>query len=238
LQAACDAGEDRRMGTPPLADPRLDVPAGTALDFEIAWRDGRLRHALRIAGARDWQVLDAPALWHNRRRAPDAAVHGLSLRLRSRGWFSRNPDGHCALALRAAVTLPPERPAPGSLEGLGLAIGNVSGAPGGCTHPPAAQVESFWFGGNRLLPEAAGPTLVEDRWYGFELRVDPRARIDCTIVDPADGAPLATFSHHDSDAGRRPADLAGWFLTAAFAEGSRGDWALDVADFREDWRPD
>lgn len=226
------------MGTPPLADPRLDVAAGCALDFEIAWRDGRLRHALRIAGADGWQALDAPALWHNRRRAPDAAVHALSLRLRSRGWFTRNPDSHAALALRAAVTLPPERPAPGSLEGLGLAIGNVSAAAGGCAHPPAAQVESFWFGGNRLLPEAATPTLVEDRWYGFELRVDAHARIECRIVDPVDGALLAAFAHHDADAGRRPADLAGWFLAIAFAETSHGDWALDVADFREEWRLD
>ncbi len=226
------------MSTPPLADPRLEVPAGAALDLEIAWRAGRLHHALRSAGSRDWQALDAPALWHNRRRAPDKAVHHLSLRLRSRGWFTRNPDGHCALALRAAVTLPPERPAPGSLEGLGLAIGNVSGAPGGCAHPPAAQVESFWFGGNRLLPEAAGPSLVEDRWYSLALRVDAQARIACRIVDPVDGALLAAFAHHDIDAGRRPADLAGWFLTAAFAEGSSGDWVLDVADFREEWRLD
>lgn len=224
------------MHTPAAADPRLAVPAGTTLDFEIAWRGGALHHRVREAGAVGWQPLEAPALWMNRRRAVvDGAVQRLSLRLRSRGWFTRNPGGHCALAIRAAVTLPPDRPPPGSLEGLGLAIGNVSEAPNGCPQPPAAQVESFWYGGNRLVPGAWSAPLAEDRWCEIALSVDASARMRARITDVADGATLADLEYVDPDAARRPANLAGWFLTAAFAEGSGGDWALDVAGFREDW---
>jgi hypothetical protein len=224
------------MHTPVAADPRLRVPEGAALDLDIAWRGGALHHRLRHAGAIGWQPLEVPALWVNRRRAVvDGAVQRLSLRLRSRGWFTRNPGGHCALAIRAAVTLPPDRPAPGSLEGLGLAIGNVSEAPNGCPQPPAAQVESFWYGGNRLVPGAWSASLAEDRWYAFELSVDASARLVARVTDVADGALLADLAYADPDAARRPANLAGWFLTAAFAEGSSGDWALDVAGLRESW---
>lgn len=224
------------MHTPAAADPRLMVPEGTALDFEIAWRGGALRHRLRESGAIGWQPLEAPALWLNRRRAVVAgSVQRLSLRLRSRGWFTRNPGGHAALALRAAVTLPPDRPAPGSLEGLGLAIGNVSGAPQGCPQPPAAQVESFWYGGNRLVPGAWSAPLAEDRWYAIAFTVDAGMRLEGHVQDAADDNPLAALSYTDPDAGRRPANLAGWFLAIAFAEGSSGDWALDVAGFRETW---
>lgn len=224
------------MYTPAAADPRLVVPAGSALDVEIAWRDGELHHRLRESGAVGWQPLAVPALWVNRRRAVvDGAVQRLSLRLRSRGWFTRNPGGHCALAIRAAVTLPPDRPAPGSLEGLGLAIGNVSEAPNGCPLPPAAQVESFWYGGNRLVPGAWSAPLAEDRWYAFEWSVDASSRLRARITDVADGMPLAELDYADPDAARRPANLAGWFLTAAFAESSDGDWTLDVAGLREAW---
>lgn len=224
------------MHTPAAADPRLAVPADTALDFEIAWRGGALHHRLREAGAVGWQPLAVPALWVNRRRAVvDGWVQRLSLRLRSRGWFSRNPGGHCALAIRAAVTLPPDRPAPGSLEGLGLAIGNVSEAPNGCPQPPAAQVESFWYGGNRLVPGAWSAPLAEDRWYAIELAVDGASRLTAQVADIGGGAPLAELAYADPDAARRPANLAGWFLTVAFAEGSSGDWALDVAGLREAW---
>lgn len=225
------------MHTPAVADPRLMVPEGTALDFEIAWRGGALRHRLRESGAIGWQPLEAPALWLNRRRAVvEGSVQRLSLRLRSRGWFTRNPGSHAALALRAAVTLPPDRPAPGSLEGLGLAIGNVSGAPQGCPQPPAAQVESFWFGGNRLVPGCWSPSLREDRWYALDLSVDTASRLQARITDVADGAPLAALAYADPDAARRPANLAGWFLAVAFAEGAGGDWALDVAGFHESWQ--
>jgi hypothetical protein len=133
------------------------------------------------------------------------------------------------------VTLPPDRPAPGSLEGLGLAIGNVSEAPNGCPQPPAAQVESFWYGGNRLVPGAWSAPLAEDRWYAIELAVDGASRLTAQVADIGGGAPLAELAYADPDAARRPANLAGWFLTVAFAEGSSGDWALDVAGLREAW---
>lgn len=224
------------MQTPSAADPRLAVPEGTALDFEIAWRGGALRHRLRESGAIGWQPLAAPALWLNRRRAVvEGSVQHLSLRLRSRGWFTRSPGSHAALALRAAVTLPPDRPAPGSLEGLGLAIGNVSAAPHGCPHPSAVQVESFWYGGNRLVPDAWSAPLAEDRWYAIAFSVDAAMRFEGSVRDAADGSVLATFAYADPDAARRPANLAGWFLAIAFAEGSSGDWALDVAGWRETW---
>jgi hypothetical protein len=224
------------MQTPAAADPRLAVPEGTALDFEIAWRDGALRHRLRESGAIGWQALEVPALWVNRRRAVVAdRVQRLSLRLRSRGWFTHNPSGHAALALRAAVVLPPDRPPPGSLEGLGLAIGDVSEAPHGCPHPPAAQVESFWFPDNRLVPGAWSEPLQEDRWYAIDLAVDAGARLHGEVRDAADGRALARLAYVDPDAARRPANLAGWFLAVAFTEQSRGDWTLDVAGFRETW---
>lgn len=222
------------MHTPAAADPCLLVPAGSALDFEIAWQDGVLRHCVRAAGTTDWHGVDAPALWRHRRHpAGDGAVQRLSLRLRSRGWFTRSPDSHAALALRAEVTLPPDRPAPGSLEGLGLAIGNISAAPQGCPHPAAVQVESFWWGGNRLVPDAWSAPLVEDRWYVIDCAVDAAMRLDARVRDATDGRLLGAFTYADPDAARRPADLAGWFLAIAFTETSRGDWFLDVADFRE-----
>lgn len=212
------------------AHPRLDLDPGTRLDLEVGWRDGRLVQHARPAGDEGFAV-DAPALWCNRWRDDPPAVHRMALRLRSRGYFTRNPSGHFALALRAAVTLPPRRD-PGSLEGLGFALGSVHAAPGGCPHDAMLQVESFWHGGNRLQPGAWGPALAEDTWYRLAWAVDAAGTLRGALDDDA-GRPLQRFDLHDTDFARRPPQLAGWFIAAPFADESHGDWAMDFADVRE-----
>jgi hypothetical protein len=209
----------------------LDHAPGPIADLEVGWRGGRLVQRVRRAGA--WIDVDAPALWCNREAPQPPALHRATLRLRSRGYFTRNPAGHFAIALRAAVTLPPRRD-PGSLEGLGFALGSVHAAPGGCPHDAALQVESFWHGGNRLQPGAFAPALVEERWYRLAWQVDVQGRL-AGALDDDEGRALHRFALHDADAGRRPPRLAGWFIAAAFTEGSHGDWAMDFADFREEF---
>ncbi len=210
----------------------LALAPGACIDLEVGWRAGRLVQRARPA-ARDWIDVDAPALWCNRQPADPPAGHRIALRLRSRGYFTCNPTGHFAIALRAAVTLPPQRD-PGSLEGLGFALGSVHAAPDGCPHDAVVQVESFWHGGNRLQPGAWGPALAEEQWYRLAWQVDGRGALQGTL-DTDDGRPLQRFDLHDADFARRPPHLAGWFIAAAFAAESHGDWAMDFADFREDF---
>jgi hypothetical protein len=226
------------MRTPSAACALLDASAQTPLAFEIAWRDGVLQHRVRAVAATDWQAVAAPALWANQMpRAPGSTLQRLDLRFRSQGYFSHNPSGHFALGLRARTLLPPDDPPPGGLEGIGVVIGNVSEAPGGCALPPCVQIESFWRGGNQLAVGTGGPPLCEAHWYALALAADDHGGLRYALRDES-GALLAECAYRDTQAWRRAPDLGGWFLGAGFAEQSSGEWCAQFEDFRLRWSAD
>lgn len=169
--------------------------------------------------------------------APVGAIeHGMSFRFRSRGLFAAEPGMHLALGLTGdwRKSDPNQGTFNGKVVGRGAIIGNVSGAPHGCSRWPVVQLESFHRQGNRLVRGSGSIELSDDCWYRLELNASVRGRIAYRLSNDA-GERLSVAEEDDAGADVE-SGLGGWWITHVFSDQHpEVDWRFDIADLRIGW---
>jgi hypothetical protein len=170
-------------------------------------------------------------------KAPTGAREQIMrLRFRSRGLFNAEPESHLALGLMGQWRKPNPIVANSAvLTGRGIIIGNVSGAPNGCSEFPVVQVESFYSNGNALLAGTGSGRLREEIWYSLEFGASVDGQTFYDIRDES-GASIGKHSVVDRSP-NIPPNLGGWWICHAFSDlHLEHDWEFDIADIAIGWR--
>ncbi|MDN5924539.1 MAG: hypothetical protein L0H70_06015 [Xanthomonadales bacterium] len=167
---------------------------------------------------------------------PGMQAQVMHLRLRSHGFFSREPGAHLALGVTGAWHK--DNPATAAnealLAGRGVIIGNVSAALHGCTQAPTVQIESFRLHGNRLYPASCSGAMADNTWYNLSIVATRDGRV-AYWISSLDGSWRA---HHGvTDTTKHiPADLGGWWILHVFSnQHPQADWRIDIHDLQVQW---
>jgi hypothetical protein len=173
-----------------------------------------------------WHLAETP-------RPRGATTQWLALRARFHDFVRHSPASHFAVALRARLGFDATG-VPRSISGRGLTLGdtslahNITGdaAFGGAR---AAQVESFWPGGNFLYRETAVDMPLEDgRWYAVELHVNDERWVAFTL----DGVTRCV-----QDRATHPviAEANGALIALGRGPKESGPWRVEFRDIATGW---
>lgn len=175
---------------------------------------------------------------------------------KSNGFFAAEPSAHLPILLLATwQNNNPTPPSPGSgsgfLIGRGIAIGNVSGAPNGCTVSNIVVVESFWATSNKLFPStcSAGGTgtsnvrLSDYTTYRFEISASKTNYIQGQNVNVlykiynSSGVLLQQASVLDINA-QIPTTLGGWGVGRTLSNvNPNSNWSIEFNNLSIDYIP-
>lgn len=175
---------------------------------------------------------------------------------KSNGFFAAEPLAHLPILLLAKwQNNNPTPPTPGAgggyLVGRGIAVGNVSGAPNGCSGSNVVEIETFWLTGNKLFPSScsAGGTgtsnlrLSDYTTYRFEIFASKTNYIQGQNVNVAyniynsSGVLLHSAAVLDINA-EIPTTLGGWGIGRTLSNTNPNtSWSIEFNNLSVDFIP-
>ena len=166
-------------------------------------------------------------------RPEGATTQWLAFRVRFEDFARHSPASHFAIVLRARLGFDADGIAR-TISGRGMTLGDTSLAqsPGGDPEfggARAAQVESFWPGGNFLFRETAvEEQLLDDEWHAVQLHVNDARWVALTL----DGR---TRCVQDRAAHPVLADATGALIALGRGPRETGPWRAQFRELATGW---
>jgi len=163
----------------------------------------------------------------------------LAFTFKSSGFFTSEPGAHIAVGTTANWQKANVAGMGGFLEGRGIVLGNVEGAPDGCTVGPIVEIEPWRrppltnppTPDIKLYPSSCSALLSENTSYAVNIVADNVGDISYTLHA---GSHLISSSSIADSTNYITPGLGGWFMLFVFGDGDQtqadSSWTLTFSN--------